>query len=1217
MFLSGVFMEKEIKILEDEELENAFTGDAFKTYMHEIKRYRILSSEEQTKLGYRYRDNGDIAAREALINSNLRLVVSVAFHYKLGLKHLQILDVIQEGNMGLMRAVETYNPEQGSFTTYAIPWIKQRIRRGLIKMDDEIRAPEYIAFLVPKYNQLLEQYHQKQLPIPNDDVICDILNITPSILNKIRTTISNKTVSLNQTVDEDENSELEKFIPVDNHDYDDIINKMVNDDILLVLKEVLSPLRYYIIYSRILSDEQKTLEEVAFDLNITRERVRQIETSTLEKLKPYMKENSPLFVKTINKIRTREGNRFNFLRKTPLTPLQIIKYLYLKDSLTDIERKLYELRMLSNYNYQFDDCASILGLSRQELKAVNASMKEKINKRFTDINEFKRYRNQMIKTYGTNIFEIDINKKEKTINYYELEQTYSSCTLEEMLDYFKAINYVLTPSEEILLKRYFGSLNKNSLSAYEIEKDVNIIKFGFKSKNIYAPLNKLYEEYLRSKDSYSEEQQLYLEAYFFGKIDKKVFIDKYPDSRVYKSRNKLISRLERNYYHIFEYFENNFTKEAWLLVKASYKERFSDDKIEVMDLYFGINGEPLTRKELAIKYNMSRTEFSNFFEPTIMYALRLYSNLGKYIEIDKSLYIPYVENPQYKFVPETRELLKKFLIENKSYEEMSKETGLKTTRISNIITAAIRKIDFFRYGVSESLVVTEDELEAYFKYKKDKVSEEEKKIIRFRYINYMEAKEIAEEMKTTISKVNLAVSRFNRMYYSYRVKDVELTKEDYIREIEKHISESVLTIGQKRFASFRYGIKNEYNKTGVVLPREKIMEKFYMDKVAYSNCDKAIKSALKGAKIGINKPEILFIPRDELDKLLEDVHLPISDKEKEIICHLFELKGYEYKTLDNLAKKYDENKGSVRVRYYRAIVNIYKYINKEIEGNIDYETDILPILKYFPTSDRLKIEDFFKNGMTFEKMAKKYGLTFAQISGAMNRIRINIYDLNSNPNAKKFDFDYYLEAIQNPDLPYYGDLDLAIKIFNLSFGMSGEEKMGALEVIKKLDLSYDESTINNINNTLMLSVCKLKDGISKQKTFSYDEIRSYYEKYEIFQYCNKYYEQYFKNVKNRRIVNGEKAPVSYYIIADLISANYPDAFKVERATRDEVMNIIKKYGKQLKRNVRFSLMSRFNISEREFMNGRDINHIFKMLYTLDTKRKELNSESLVLKNVNK
>ncbi len=1212
----GDYMDDEIVILTDEELENAFTDDAFKMYMREIRRYPNLSVEQQKNLGRRYKEKGDLEAKELLINCNLRLVVSVALNYKPRLKHLQVLDVIQEGNFGLIRAVETYNPEQGAFTTYAVPWINQRIKRALANKDDDIRKPVHIVEAIPKYLRLVESYKQKGIPLPSDEEICKIIFITKGTLKSIRESLKQNLVSLNQTVDDDEKSELEDFIPAENHEYDNVLNRIVNDNLLLVLKEVLNPLRYFVIYHRILSDEPKTLEEVASYLNITRERVRQIEKVTLNKVKPYVGENSYNFIKVLNKIKQRAGCRFKSLKKTPISPSHIIKYMYLKDDLIDIERKLYELYLLGKYNYSYDEYASILGITLQELKQIFANLKAKISKKFVDRKAFKNFKEQMIKTYGTKIFDIDIDKKEKIIDYHALDKKYSLLSLEEILTCFKDVNYTLTPDEEHLLIRYFGNNDKSYVGAFDIEKEVNILKFGFKRKNKYVPLKKLYEEFLRTRDDYTEEQQLYLETYFFGKIDRKLFREVYPNSNLYTDNQKLISRLERSYYHIFEYFENNFTKEAWLKVKAKYWDRFSDDKIEMMDLYFGVKGEPLSRKEIAKKFNMPRVEFNQLFEPTIMYAARLYSGLGRNIDIDKKIYIPYVENPQYSFVPETRQILRQYLIEDKTYEEISKSTGLKTTRISNIITAAIRKIDFFRFGISTSLVIDEIELNDFFSYVKDKVTEEEKEIIKLRYLKNMETKEIVEITGIEASKVNLAVSRFNKMIYSYRIRDVILTEKDLIEEINRHISESVLSLREKQFVSFRYGIKNEYNENGEVLSREKIIEQLGMTKVSFNNTDRVVKYALKGRKIGINKPDILFIPRDELDVLLDDVHLPISDKEKEIICHLFELKGYEYMTLDDLALKYNENKGSVGVRYHRAIATIYKYLNKEIDGNIHYESDILPILKYFSLTDRMKIEDFFKNGMTFEEMAKKYGMTSAQIVGTMNRIRINIYDLNTNPYAKKFDFDYYLEAIQNPDLPFYGDLSLAIKVFNLSFGMNGKERMGAPEIIKTLGLDYDPSTINSMNSILMLSVCKLKDGITKQKTFGYDEIRSYYESNfdNIPQYYRSYYDKYFRNVQNRRIINGEKAPVSYFIIADLILATYPNAFKVSTATRDEVIDIIRKYGKDLKKRIKKALMSRFDIREREFMNGKDINHVFKMLYTLDTKRKEADFKTLSLKN---
>lgn len=372
---------------------------------------------------------------------------------------------------------------------------------------------------------------------------------------------------------------------------------------------------------------------------------------------------------------------------------------------------------------------------------------------------------------------------------------------------------------------------------------------------------------------------------------------------------------------------------------------------------------------------------------------------------------------------------------------------------------------------------------------------------------------------------------------------------------------------------------------------------------------------LKARKINFIRSDNNYIPREKLDKILDDVHLPISDKEREIICYLFELKGYPYKNIEELPSIFGDNKNSIRRRYQRAIVSIYKYLNKEIEGTINYEIDIIPIQKYFGISDRMKIEDFYKKGLTYEKMAAKYGITYNQISIVMTRIKATIYDLMNNPNAKKFDFDYYLEAIKDPDLPFTGNLPLAVQIFNLSFGMDGKEKMSIPAIIEKLQLDFGATTISKTISSLMLSVCKLKDGIKKDKTFSFEQVYSYFMNnyMDIPFYRKKIYQKYFNEVKSRKNINGPGYRLPNDIIYDLIKENYTNTFELKNTSREEVLELINKYGKKINKKVRVELMGRLDIRERDYMSGKDMNHIFKMLYTLDTRRKELDLHKLVLK----
>ena len=1199
-------MDDEIIILTDDELEKAFVDDAFKMYMREIRRYPNLSVEQQKKLGFCYKKNGDLEARELLINCNLRLVVSVAFRYKSRIKHLQILDVIQEGNFGLIRAVETYDPEQGAFTTYAIPWISLKITRGLANKDDAIRKPVHIVQIIPKYLGLVENYKQKGLPLPSDKDICNILNITNETLKNIRASLKQNMISLNQTIDDEEKSELENFVSIENHDYDNVLNQIVNNNLLLVLKEVLNPLYYFVIYNRILSDEQKTLETVASYLNVSKERVRQIEASALKKIKPYMMEDSSIFTKVLNKIKQREGNKLNFLKKTPLSPIQIIRYMFLKDDLDDFERKLYKLNLLGKYKYQSTLYASILGITLQELNQVMTSLKVKYNKKFSDSKSYKYFQEQMINNYGTGIFDIDINKKEKIIDYRALEERYSSLSLEEILSYFNDVDYILTHDEETLLKRYFGVCNWGILHPRAIEKEVNVLIFGFRKKSKQVPLKKLYKEYIRIMHKFNEEQQLYLESYFFGKKDRSLFDKNYPNSILYRYGYFLIEKLERSYYHIYEYFENNFTKENWLEIKIKYREQFSDEKIEYLDLYYGVKGRTFTITEIAEIYGMDYIKMNEIIRRARDLAINLFSGIKRKIEIDKRLYAPYIEDFHYDFTEKTRYILKLFIIEGKSYDEISRITSLNTTKISNIITDGIRKIDNFRFGISQCFIINDKELNEFFAYYNDKITSVEKEILILKHINHMENKNIAPIVGKTLQEVNKYVKRFNILYESYTIREVVLTTNDIENEIARHKSESIWSEKYKEFASFYFGIQSIYNPTGLKLKTEELMKKMGYSKHTYYHIYINMIRLLKARKIGFVKPDNNYFSREKLDELLDDVHLPISDKEREIICYLFELKGYSYKNIEELPSIFGDNKGSIKRRYQRAIVSIYKYLNNEIEGTIHYETDIVPILKYFGISDRMKIEDFYKNGLTYEKMASKYKMTFEKIVIIMNRIKTTIYDLMNNPN---------LEAINNPDLPFSGDLPLAIQIFNLSFGMDGEERMSVPTIMEKLQLDFGSTTINKIINSLMLSVCKLKDGIKRENTFSFEIVYSYFTSnyIDIPIYRRKIYQKYFNRVKSQKNINGLGFKLSNDIIYDLIKANYSNAFELEKTTREEVLKLINKFGKELNRRIKSELMGRFDIKERDYMNGKDINHIFKMLHTLDTRRKKLDFQTLVLK----
>ena len=143
---------------------------------NEINNYPILTQGDIEKLFDNYK-NGDINAREKIINSNLKLVISIANKYISKTESFSFADLVQEGSLGLMRAIETYNKNKSSFSTYAYLWIEQYIKRSLNVNDKLIRKPDYFFNLNYNYNKLINEYIKKNKEMPDDEYIMKKLDI--------------------------------------------------------------------------------------------------------------------------------------------------------------------------------------------------------------------------------------------------------------------------------------------------------------------------------------------------------------------------------------------------------------------------------------------------------------------------------------------------------------------------------------------------------------------------------------------------------------------------------------------------------------------------------------------------------------------------------------------------------------------------------------------------------------------------------------------------------------------------------------------------------------------------------------------------------------------------------------------------------------------------------------------------------------------------------
>ncbi|MEM4368201.1 MAG: RNA polymerase sigma factor RpoD [Candidatus Anstonellales archaeon] len=266
-------------------LKHGESLDPIKMYLKEIGKTPLLSFDEEIELAKRY-EKGDEEAKEKLIKANLRLVVSIAKKY-LG-RRLSFLDLIQEGNKGLIRGVEKYDWRRGfKFSTYATWWIRQAITRAIADQSRTIRIPVHMVDQINRFYKTQRKLTQKLGREPKIKEIAKEMQLSvDEIENLIK--ISQQPRSLSTPIGDDKEATLEQFVADANQPtmYDKVSKELLKDALNKVL-DTLSPREKKVLIMRFgLEDgKPKTLEEVGREFKVTRERIRQIEAKAIRKLK--------------------------------------------------------------------------------------------------------------------------------------------------------------------------------------------------------------------------------------------------------------------------------------------------------------------------------------------------------------------------------------------------------------------------------------------------------------------------------------------------------------------------------------------------------------------------------------------------------------------------------------------------------------------------------------------------------------------------------------------------------------------------------------------------------------------------------------------------------------------------------------------------------------------------------------------------------------------
>jgi RNA polymerase primary sigma factor len=302
--LYSILIDKGIEVVDEEDdlvdlaEEEAFLGhldvtidhsvqDPVRMYLREIGRIPLLTMEQEGELA-RLIEKKDVEAKRRLTEANLRLVVSIAKRY-MG-RGLLFLDLIQEGNLGLIRAVEKFDYRRGyKFSTYATWWIRQAVTRAIADQARTIRVPVHAVETINRLNRTRREFLQRNGREPTTEELADLLDLTPARVIEMQK-VAQEPVSLEAPVGDEEDSQLGDFIEDIEADepLEEVFRQMRREELFKVLEGLPTRERKVLELRFGLKGERpRTLEEVGQRFGVTRERIRQVESKTLNRLKNY------------------------------------------------------------------------------------------------------------------------------------------------------------------------------------------------------------------------------------------------------------------------------------------------------------------------------------------------------------------------------------------------------------------------------------------------------------------------------------------------------------------------------------------------------------------------------------------------------------------------------------------------------------------------------------------------------------------------------------------------------------------------------------------------------------------------------------------------------------------------------------------------------------------------------------------------------------------
>lgn len=1164
----------------DIDYESYLSDSCLSDFLRIIKKNPAATSDDNFAMFAAYND-GNEDMKQNIAERNLALVVAIVRDNYKNIDSEQRLEYIQNGFIGLMEAIDRYDMSKGTtFSTYAEYYIQMRINRYRYDNEKLVRRPHYLYQKKSKYRKLISEYEKSNTPLPSKEEICTIIEVSLDTLKRIEEDFKLDALSYDAPLDaEDEDSDnLLNTVVHEVEEYNDVLDKIVIEELLKTLKMTLSRYEYYVLYYRVLNPERRTYEDISNSFNVTRQAIQQTESKILEKVKKMYDDNHTLKRKYVERVKV--AYPFDSIKLTPCEVDDFILYFYLRDNYSKKDQIILREMLIGDLEFSPKRVAREIKESIDYVEKKKRKIEDAI-KLLPDNTYYKLFHNNILDKYGSRLYYLDLEADiSELFDYRKIIKDYwKDKTLEEALSIASENNISLTEEKQDKIKRFFGIAPKMQkiFPKERLERDVNYALYGFATNDL--PLGELYSFFMQNQELFTDNQIAYLNKMFFKKDMKE------EDDNNLSSYNgqSIVDKLTLLYYNVEDYRNDNFTKEKYISVRKKCLHNIDERGVRLLDLYYGVfENKRRNIREMSEYLGEDENVVETDFRRSKNNAIALYLGTNQYT-FDKSIYAKVLLDENFNLGDPHYEVAYQYFVLDKSYGEIADslevEPKLTQRRVGELVKYACAVMDNYRFGILSTEKNYSKEFLSEVLEKSD-FNDTAKKILKT-FIKNKDTVLTSKIHHHDLNKVRYYVRKLNASADKIAIKDVEVTYDDIVNSVLEHDSVNILNERERIILSYLYGLENQYNLKGEKKKPQEIAEALGI-KHNISCIIKHIKERVAAHKVGILKTPLDFIDRSYLEEVLRDTRLPISDDDKQIIINAYGLYGTKFMSRNEIGKSMGIKEPVVRSRLYKSIIAIGKYQNGEIPGYVDFEIDVEPYLKYFIIEDREILTLLYKYKVSQEEIEKRYNLSTHQLQTLLQKMRMHLDDLQKDKKSG-IDFDYFWTNDLESDVPYYGNQKLAVEICFLYY----EKRLSQSDIVKYYHPELGDTSVSEIIRGYTAAMIKHQNGIRKANEFTSDEVADYYERHkdEFGSISMRRYQIYFNKIKK----NGPFARVrpNKYITYDLIKEKYPDLFRLDKATPELVYKILGDHWQSLPRYDINLLESLFGVTHPNVLKEED------------------------------